>query len=762
MKVALIDKAPNRTKYKEYFNFDFDHYHMSSIPITKLLKKDVDLVVDLEPYDYVILVGAEAAKEYAKITSVTNMAGQLVADKFIAISNPAMLAFKPEGKPDFQRACDRIHKYLEGTLRPATTGDFKGIDRTPEAREFLQEVLDNAQGYVALDTETTGLYPRDGYVLGVSLSYKSKHGRYILCDAMDEDCVDLLQKICSTFTIIFHNMKFDYKMLAYHLGLTFDRSRVHDTMVMHYVLDETDSHGLKPLALKYTDYGDYDSELDDFKKSYCAANGILQDDFTYDLIPFDTISRYASIDTAVTYDLFQKFWPIVQANDKLRYVYEKILVPGTLFLMDMEEVGIPISQERMAAANLYLDEEIAKAKEVVYGFNEVKRFEKDTGKIFNPNSVMQLRVVLFDYLGLNPTGKKTATGAVSTDAEVLEQLSEEHPLPAAILKVRQLGKIQNTYISKILPELDRDGRIRTNFNLIFTTSGRLSSSGKFNAQQIPRDNPIIKGCIKAPQGYKIVSQDLTTAEMYYAAVLSGDKKLQEVFSSGGDFHSTIAKMVFDLPCDVEDVKKKYGSMRQSAKAISFGILYGSGANKVSQTVSKATGEEYPVERARDDIKSYFKKFSKLKNWLDTRKSFIEQNGYTYSYFGRKRRLPNVFSSDKGIAAHEVRSGINAEVQSLASDVNLLGAMGTANDVIKADIDAKIFMLVHDSIVAVVKEEHVEQYCEILKRNTQQDWGCSIPGFPIGVDQDIGNDYSFGAWEEYYETTGNSISRVQAG
>jgi DNA polymerase I-like protein with 3'-5' exonuclease and polymerase domains len=761
-KIALIDKAPNRTRYQDYFEFEFDHYHMSSVPITKLLKKDVDLVVDLEPYDLVILVGAEAAKEYAKITSVTNYAGTLVNEKFVAISNPAMLAFKPEGKPDFQRAVDKIHKYINGTLKGPTDGDFKGIDRTPEAREFLLEVLDNAQGYVALDTETTGLYPRDGYVLGVSISYKTKHGRYILCDAMDEECIELLQKICNTFTIIFHNLKFDYKMLAYHLGLTFDRSRVHDTMVMHYVLDETDSHGLKQLALKYTDYGDYDSELDDFKKEYCAKNGVLQDDFTYDLIPFDTISRYASIDTAVTYDLFQKFWPIVQNNDKLRYVYETILIPGTLFLMDMEEVGIPISQERMAAANLYLDEEIAKAKEVVYGFEEVKKFEKDTGKIFNPNSVMQLRVVLFDYLGLNPTGKKTATGAVSTDAEVLEQLSEEHALPAAILKVRQLGKIQNTYISKILPELDRDGRIRTNFNLIFTTSGRLSSSGKFNAQQIPRDNPIIKGCIKAPQGYKIVSQDLTTAEMYYAAVLSGDKNLQEVFSSGGDFHSTIAKMVFDLPCEVEDVKKKYGAMRQSAKAISFGILYGSGANKVSQTVSKATGEDYPVERARDDIKSYFTKFKKLKNWLDTRKSFIEQNGYTYSYFGRKRRLPNVFSSDKGIAAHEVRSGINAEVQSLASDINLLGAMGTAKDIVAANLDAKIFMLVHDSIVALVKEEHVEQYCEVLRRNTQHDWGCSIPNCPIGVDQDIGDDYSFGDWESYYEVTGDRISRVQAG
>ena len=761
-KIALIDKAPNRTRYNDYFKFEFDHYHMSSVPITKLLKKDVDLQVDLTPYDLVILVGAEAAKEYAKITSVTNYAGTLVDEKFVAISNPAMLAFKPEGKPDFQRAVDKIHKYIDGTLKGPSDGDFKGINSTPEAKAFLLEVLENAQGYVALDTETTGLYPRDGYVLGVSVSYKTKHGRYILCDAMDEECVELLQKICNTFHIVFHNMKFDYKMLAYHLALTFDRNKVHDTMVMHYVLDETDSHGLKQLALKYTDYGDYDSELDDFKKEYCAKNGVLQDDFTYDLIPFDTISRYASIDTAVTYDLFMKFWPIVQKNDKLRYVYETILIPGTLFLMDMEEVGIPISQERMAAANLYLDEEIEKAKQVVYGFEAVKRFEQDTGKIFNPNSVMQLRVVLFDYLGLSPTGKKTATGAISTDAEVLDQLSEEHPLPAAILKVRQLGKIQNTYISKILPELDRDGRIRTNFNLIFTTSGRLSSSGKFNAQQIPRDNPIIKGCIKAPAGFKIVSQDLTTAEMYYAAVLSGDKNLQEVFSSGGDFHSTIAKMVFDLTCPVEEVKKKYGGKRQSAKAISFGILYGSGANKVSQTVSKATGEEYPVDRAREDIKQYFKKFSKLKQWLDTRKSFIEQNGYTYSFFGRKRRLPNVFSSDKGIAAHEVRSGINAEVQSLASDVNLLGAMRTANEIAAKNIDAKIFMLVHDSIVALVKEEHVDQYCEILKRNTQHDWGCGIPGFPIGVDQDVGSDYSFGDWEDYYEVAGDRISRVQTG
>ena len=758
-RVALIDKAPNRTNYREYFPFEFEHFHMSQVPITKLLKKDVTLEFDPKPYDLIILVGAEAAKEYAKVTSVTNYAGQLVAEKFIPITNPAMLAFKPEGKPDFQRAVDKILKYYNDSVAAPTTGDFAGIDDTNQAKAYLQEILANAQGYVAWDTETTALYPRDGYVLGVSLTYKAKQGRYITTDCMDEECIELLQRIANEFYTIFHNMKFDYKMIQYHLDITFPRDKVHDTMVMHYALDETDSHGLKQLALKYTDYGDYDSALDEFKRDYCTQHGLLQEQFSYDLIPFDIISEYASIDTAVTFELFHKFWPIVQANVKINWVYKNLLIDGTLFLMDMEEVGIPICKDRMARANLYLDEQIQNAKEVVFGFDAVKQFEQASGKIFNPNSVMQLREVLFDYLGLEPTGKKTGTGAISTDAEVLAQLAEEHELPGAILKVRQLSKIQNTYIQKILPELDKDGRIRTNFNLIFTTSGRLSSSGKFNAQQIPRDNSIIKGCIRAPAGYKIVSQDLATAEMYYAAVLSGDKNLQQVFSSGGDFHSTIAKMVFNLPCPVEAVKKEYGSMRQSAKAISFGILYGSGANKVSQTVSKATGELYPVEQAREDIKAYFGKFNRLKHWLDERKSFIEQNGFTYSFFGRKRRLPNVFSSDKGIAAHEVRSGINAEVQSLASDVNLLGAMRTARHIVQEGLDAKIFMLVHDSIVAVVKAEHVNDYCQILKLNTQHDHGCSIQGTPIGVDQDIGDDYSFGDFEVQYELTGDKLARV---
>lgn len=188
-------------------------------------------------------------------------------------------------------------------------------------------------------------------------------------------------------------------------------------------------------------------------------------------------------------------------------------------------------------------------------------------------------------------------------------------------------------------------------------------------------------------------------------------------------------------------------------------MYGSGPQKVSDTVSKSTGEYYGIDRAKDDIKAYFTKFSKLKSWLKARETFIRTNGFTYSFFGRKRRLVNVFSSDKGIAAHEVRSGINSEVQSIASDMNLLGAMDTANEIIEKKLDAQIFALVHDSIVSMVKDEHVDEYCEILKRNTQKDRGCSIPGCPIGVDQEIGQDYSFGKFEKTYELIGDSLARV---
>lgn len=572
IKVAVIDAKPSRNNYKNYFDFEFEEFHLCSKNIPKILKKDVDIDIDIDLYDFVILIGAEATKQYAKV-SVSNFAGILCDNKFLPLPNPAMLIFKPEGKPEFDRNVSKVTEYIKGTrTNLLVTGDFKGILDEKEAEEFLLDIFNLPDfSYVAIDTETTALAPRDGHILGISLAYKVKHGRYISTDVMTDKLVDLLQAILDKHNMVFHNRKFDEKWLAYHFSLKF-KVDSHDSMVMHYALDETQgTHGLKVLALKHTEYGDYDAVLVEFKDNYCATHNILKEDFTYDLIPFDVISQYAAIDAACTLELFYKFWPIVSAHPKLGKLYTDILIPATKFLMDMEEAGIPMSKVRLEYSSNYLEYQISEAKKKVYEFPEIHKFEADQGKLFNPQSVQQLRSILFDYLKLPPTGKLTDTGAISTDAEVLEELSKLHDLPKAILIVRKLSKIKNTYVEKILPALDKDGRIRTNFNLIFTTSGRLSSSGKFNAQQIPRDDPLVKGCIVADEGYKIISQDLATAEVYYAAVLSGDKKMQGIFLSGGDFHSSTAKLVFNLPCLVEDVKRLYPTERQAAKAVTFGI-----------------------------------------------------------------------------------------------------------------------------------------------------------------------------------------------
>ena len=398
-----------------------------------------------------------------------------------------------------------------------------------------------------------------------------------------------------------------------------------------------------------------------------------------------------------------------------------------------------------------MQHEIDKAVDALYQFPEIKQFEKINGKDFNPNSTVQLRQLFFDFLGLTPTGKKTGTGADSTDAEVLAELAEQSPVPKLISDIRKNSKIKNTYLDKIIPQLDRDSRLRTGFNLHGTTSGRLSSSGKLNMQQLPRDNPIVKGCIKAAPGHKIVAMDLTTAEVYVAAVLAKDEALMDVFRAGGNFHSQIAKRVFGLPGDASDVAERFPMQRQAAKAVTFGIMYGAGANKISEQVTKDSGKNFSRNDAQEVINDYFKQFHRLKAWIENNQKYIEQNGFIYSYFGRKRRLPNVASTDKGIKSHSIRSGLNFLVQSTASDVNLLGAIDMNAHIQKGGFKARIFALVHDSILAEVPYEEVDYYCEALQDFIQTDRGVSIPGTPVGCDFEIGEDYSMGKYIKKYGT-----------
>jgi DNA polymerase I-like protein with 3'-5' exonuclease and polymerase domains len=758
-KVAIIEAKPSRNNYSNLFpGLAYEQFSLASdATLKKVLKKDVDIDINIDDYDWVVLVGSEPLKYYTSVSSITEYSGKMVDKKFLPVINPAMLKFKPEVKKLWEESRDNILGYISGKLKKAEVDDanFIGIEGKEAAIAYIRAAIADPNYYIGLDTETTGLYPRNGYILGISLSYKPDAGAYISTDCIDEEVEELLQQLFNKKVVVFHNAKFDLAMLEYHFNFKFPKFE--DTMMMHYTLDETPgTHGLKQLALKYTKYGDYEQPLYAWMEAYRKEHGILKDDFKWEWIPFDVMYPYAAKDAAVTFLLFGFFLKFLEKNSRLMSVYRDILIRGTRFLTNIQDNGVPFCAKTLQTVQDRLTREIQEAVDKLYSYDEVKNFEAYQGKEFNPNSVLQLRKLLFDFLGLPATGIKTGTGEDSTNAEVLEILAGLHPVPSLILDIRKKSKIKNTYIDKILPQLDKDGKLRTNFNLAFTTSGRLSSSGKMNMQQIPRDDPSVKGCIRARPGYKIVSMDLQTAEMYIAAVLAKDTALQAIFTSGGDFHSSIAKKVFDLPCKVEEVKELYKAERQAAKAVSFGILYGAGPSKISSQVNK-DGGSLSVSEAQAVISDYFKSFPRLKEWITYNNNFIKTNGYVYSAFGRKRRLPNVTSDNDGIVGHEIRSGLNFLVQSVASDVNLLGAIDAEEEIRVEKLDANIFALVHDSILAEVHESCLELYKHIIIKNVQRDRGVSIPGFPIPCDIEVGDDYSMGKYEEKYGTVNNVSS-----
>lgn len=750
--VALVETKSSRTNFKKEFDnaFEFDQFQLCSDPsIKKVLKRDVDLDMNPDEYDWVILVGSDALKYFTKINSVTEYSGKKVEGKFLPVINPAMLAFKPEARRTWEDSKASIIQHIRGEIEDAVIDESIafGIQDTETANDYIRDAIAHSGTFVALDSETTGLYPRDGHMLGISLCFDGVRGAYIDTDCFDDETERLLQELFSRKSVVFHNAKFDMAFFEYHFNFKFPNFE--DTMLLHYLIDENPgTHGLKQLAIKFTPYGDYEKPMYDWIDQYRKETGVLKGDFQWGSIPFDVMKTYAAMDALVTFLIFEKFVKIKQ-NTKLKWVYDNILIPGTRFLTDAQDNGVPFDKHRLYLAQQIMQDDIDAAITKLYENDRIRKFEEIQGKEFNPNSTMQLRKLLFDYLGLNPTGKKTGTGADSTDAEVLKELAEQSDVPSLILDIRQKSKIKNTYLDKIIPQLDRDSRLRTGFNLHGTTSGRLSSSGKLNMQQLPRDNPAVKGCIKAAPGHKIVAMDLTTAEVYVAAKLADDQALMDVFKSGGNFHSTIAKTVFKLPCEVEEVAELYGDKRQAAKAVTFGIMYGAGPAKISEQVTKDSGKYFSKQEASEVIKDYFKTFHKLRKWIDENQKFIEQNGFIYSFFGRKRRLPNVKSEDKGIKSHSIRSGLNFLVQSTASDINLLGAIDM-NAYIKAEkMKSKIFALVHDSILAEVPDDEVDQYCEKLRHFVQLDRGVSIPGAAVGCDFEIGEDYSMGKFEKFY-------------
>jgi DNA polymerase I-like protein with 3'-5' exonuclease and polymerase domains len=745
---STSEKSAEKIINKYLKNVEFDVKYLCSTEKEKILKKDVDLdLSSLDAYKIVCPVGAESLKYVAGMTGVQKYNGIYVEHKYLPIMHPNIITVRPQLEDDIIKAFNNIPKLLSGEeLTKKHEKDYCFIETEEQFNKYKQQI-EEADTIVA-DIETSSLSPYNGSILGIVLSTRPHQGLYVSKEIVYK-YKTWFHNIFKTKKIIFHNSKFDVRFMVHELGFEFPDFE--DTMLLHYCLEEAvGTHGLKPLAMRFTDLGDYERDLDDYKKTFCRKNKIKLADFNYGMLPDEILAPYGCKDGDATFQLYNKFKPLVDRSEQFSKLYNNILMPGTRAIIQLETNGGPVDKEQVnwLAEQYQIDVEECRAE--IEEHEAVKRFERIHGKSFNPNSTAQLRELFFSILNIRPT-KKTYTGAWSVDKEVLKSI--DHPLAEAVLDLREKSKMAGTYINNIKNGIDPDSRLRSGFNIHGTTSGRLSSSGVINYQNIPRDNKDIKKLFKARPGYKIIQCDLGTAEVYYAAVLSGDKFLQQAFIDKLDFHSYVAKQMFNLPCEVNEVKKFYPAERQYAKAITFGIMYQAGPAKIAETVNKDAkpGEEISIVQAKQFINKYFNEARALKRFIDDSNHQIENHAFIYSFFGRKRRLPEAKADSPGVAKHAIRSGVNFLVQSVASDINVLGLIDLMNWVEDKGYQEDIvpFTVVHDSIVSEVREELVEEYISNAKECIQRDRGLSIPGCPIKVDFEIGDSWGELVDEEKY-------------
>ena len=360
-KVALVETKPSRTNFTREFDnaFEFDQYQLCSDPtLKKVLKRDCDISINTDEYDWVVLVGSDALKYFTKINSVTEYSGKKVEGKFLPVINPAMLAFKPEAKKTWDSSKENIIAYINGEVEDVVIDETiaMGTQDSEVARAWIDAMIAAEPDYIALDSETNGLYPRNGHMIGISVSYNGKDGIYIDTDCFDEDIEQKLGDIFSRTKVIFHNAKFDMAFFEYHFGFKFPDFE--DTMLLHYLIDENPGgHGLKELSLKFTPYGDYEKPMYDWIDQYKRSNGLNQESFQWDMIPFDIMKTYAAMDAVCTFLLYEKFVKIKQ-NPKLKWVYDHILIPGCRFLMDAQDNGVPFDRMRLLVSQGLMQDDI--------------------------------------------------------------------------------------------------------------------------------------------------------------------------------------------------------------------------------------------------------------------------------------------------------------------------------------------------------------------------------------------------------------------
>ena len=394
-------------------------------------------------------------------------------------------------------------------------------------------------------------------------------------------------------------------------------------------------------------------------------------------------------------------------------LYKKIELPLVKILADMEKRGVKINLQRLQSENLLMSKELIRLETQIY---------ETAGRVFNLNSSQQLGKILFDVMGIEPI-KKTKSG-YSTDAEVLRQLESQYPIVAQVLRYRQVFKLKRTYLDGLEKQTDQNGRIHTTFNQTQTATGRLSSSDP-NLQNIPVRTPegkVIRSLFEAGEGYDcLMSADYSQIELRVLAHLSADERLIEAFINDEDIHRSTAEEVFGD-----------GDLRNRAKAINYGIVYGISDYGLAKQLDIGRKE------AGEYIEQYLERYSGVKNYMTRLIEEGRRLGYVETMYGRRRQLPGLESKNQNARHLAERQAMNSPIQGSAADIIKLAMLAVERELQAGGYKSRMLLQVHDELVLEVVNSEIEAVTELVRREME---GAANMKVPLKVDIKLGKTWA---------------------
>ena len=568
----------------------------------------------------------------------------------------------------------------------------------------LRKWIDQAQerGWVAVDTETTGLNEMVADLVGISLCIEPGEACYIPLthregasddlfgsDALAEgqmpldEALEMLKPVLEDPSIlkIGQNMKYDAKIFARY-GVNV--APIDDTMLMSYAMHAGEhGHGMDTLSERYLGHTPIPIK---------PLLGSGKSAITFDKVPIDEATAYAAEDADITLRLWKLFKPQLH-RVQVTTVYETLERPLVPVLAQMEMHGIKVDRDVLSRMSNAFAQKMAALEAEIHEL---------AGETFNVGSPAQLGEILFEKMGLEG-GKKGKTGKYSTGADVLEDLATEHELPRRVLDWRQLSKLKSTYTDALQTHINPDtGRVHTSYAITGANTGRLASTDP-NLQNIPvrtEEGRRIREAFVAEPGNVLVSLDYSQIELRILAHIADIPALKQAFADGLDIHAMTASEMFDVPLD-----EMTPEIRRKAKAINFGVIYGISGFGLARNL------RIPRAEAQGFIDRYFERFPGIRRYMDDTIAFAKEHGYVQTLFGRKIHTPEINAKGPH-AGFARRAAINAPIQGTAADV-IRRAMVRMPEAIDG-LPAKMLLQVHDELLFEVAEDAVDKTIEIAR------------------------------------------------